>query len=205
MLLTTLLQADPHGRLAGDPLKIMIMDTETTGFAFRDRILQFSACRGDGTTLVNELFKPEGIKSWPRAQQVNGISPEQVKNARTFREAGERCRAMMAGMLAVAGWNLGYDLRMMRQSGVEPPRGPAYIDLMRLLPAGMAGSKSLESVSCRYGFDPGSAPRHNAIVDVWATLHAFCGMLRDPDLDPPAFRAWRQLLQQGGNCGLCRG
>ncbi|MBR6468073.1 MAG: 3'-5' exonuclease, partial [Desulfovibrio sp.] len=144
MRLTTLLQADPLGRLAGDPLKIMIMDTETTGFAARDRILQFSACLGNGRTLVNELFKPEGIKSWPRAQQVNGISPEQVKDARTFREAGERCRSLMAGMQAIAGWNLGYDLRMMRQSGVEPPQGPAYIDLMRLLPSGLPGSKSLE-------------------------------------------------------------
>ena len=32
-------------------------------------------------------------------------------------------------------------------------------------------------------------------------LHVFCGKLRDSSLDPPAFLAWRLLVQQGGSWG----
>ena len=200
----TLKHVDPDGVLAGDPRKIMILDTETTGLKVHDRIIQFSAVDGLGTTLVNEKFKPEGVEAWPDAERVNGISPAMVANCRMFRDVAGRCREMMSRMDAVAGWNLKFDLKMMRQSGVEPPQGPAYIDLMQLLPDLGPGSRKLEPVSTQYGFDPGDCPRHNALVDVWATLHAFCGMLQDRYLTPPAHKVWQLMLHNGGNCGMRR-
>ena len=49
---------------------------------------------------------------------------------------------------------------------VDTPQGAGCIDLMRLLPAGLPDSKSLEGVTLRYGFDASDVQQHNVIVDV---------------------------------------
>lgn len=47
-----------------------------------DEILQLSVVRGDGEVLFSDYVKPEVKKRWPKAQEVNGITPAMVKDKR---------------------------------------------------------------------------------------------------------------------------
>ena len=65
MRLTTLLQADLLCRLAGDALAIIITDIETTGFAVRERTLQFSVSQGNGRTRSTDSSSPKASRPIP--------------------------------------------------------------------------------------------------------------------------------------------
>lgn len=62
-----------------DKNRIICLDTETTETKETDEILQLSIIDGNGKTLFNNLIKPKNHTEWPRAEQVNRISPEMVK------------------------------------------------------------------------------------------------------------------------------
>ncbi|MBR4422673.1 MAG: hypothetical protein IKS68_00460, partial [Mailhella sp.] len=98
---------------------------------------------------------------------MNGIPPEQDKDAQTFRKSGERCQPLMAGMHASAGWEPRPWSANDAPAGVETPQRAGCIDPTRLLPAGLPDSKSLEGVTLRRGVDANDGQRHNAIRDVW--------------------------------------
>lgn len=64
----------------------IIFDTETTGlYAGEDEILQLSIISGNGDVLFNEYIKPSRRKKWDAAQKIHHISPQMVKNCKTFR------------------------------------------------------------------------------------------------------------------------
>ena len=113
-----------------DRTQIMVLDTETTGLSEADQIIQFSAVDGNGKLLVNAFFRPKGIETWPAAEKVNNIPPSRVAGKPFFCEVADKARAMLLRMDCIVGWNLPFDLRLMRQSGVVPPEGPVYLDLM---------------------------------------------------------------------------
>lgn len=75
------------------------VDTETTGFDIfpkdsmsanlwkktaKEELLSVSVIGDDGECLFHSLIKPKKIRSWEKAQAVNGISPEMVENAPFF-------------------------------------------------------------------------------------------------------------------------
>lgn len=64
-----------------DPKKVIVIDTETTGFnPYDDELVQISIIDGNGTELFNRYTCPQKSKEWPDAEKVNGISFERVKN-----------------------------------------------------------------------------------------------------------------------------
>ena len=62
-----------------DPANIRCIDTETTGLEpGKDEILQVSVVNGNGDVLFDSLVKPTHRKRWPKAAEVNGITPDMV-------------------------------------------------------------------------------------------------------------------------------
>jgi len=57
------------------------LDTETTGLAPTDEILEVGILDDHGNVLVDSLVRPIRHTSWPEAQAVNGIRPEDVEDA----------------------------------------------------------------------------------------------------------------------------
>ena len=49
-----------------DIKKILVLDTETTGFDSKAEILQLSVIDGSGEIRINEYFRPRFISSWRR-------------------------------------------------------------------------------------------------------------------------------------------
>lgn len=82
-----------------NPLKnIVSIDLETTGFSAKsDDVLECAIVDGTGEVLFNSRFKPTKKSSWPRAQEVNKISPEMVKDCYPFENYREQLRGILRG------------------------------------------------------------------------------------------------------------
>ena len=60
----------------------LVFDLETTGLnPAEDEILEAAIVTTDGDILFESRFKPACVTEWPKAQNVNGISPEMVADA----------------------------------------------------------------------------------------------------------------------------
>lgn len=104
---------------------MIFIDTETTGLNPRtDEILELCIMDSAGCILFNERFKPETVDRWPAAEDVNHIKPEDVANKIPFRHSYDAARAirdLMPSGAVVAGWNVGYDIDMLRGNGADIP------------------------------------------------------------------------------------
>ena len=58
--------------------KILVFDTETTGFRSDDEVLTLAVVDGAGKTVVDGMYAPVSKKEWPDAEKVNRISPAMV-------------------------------------------------------------------------------------------------------------------------------
>lgn len=166
---------------------IVVIDTETTGLESQDEIIQFTALRGDGVILCNSYYKPEKLSAWPEAEAINGISPHRVAQCPPFRSAGPTVKKFFSTAHMVIGYNLPFDLRMLRQSGVEPPVGPEYQDIMdpfaRLYwkTNGLAEKSTWVGLAIAadfYHYTP-TGRYHDSLEDCRATLFVFQCMCRD--------------------------
>lgn len=63
----------------------VFVDTETTGLNQdgTDEVLEIAIVDSDGSTLINTLVRPVRNTTWPHAQVIHGISPQDVANAPT--------------------------------------------------------------------------------------------------------------------------
>lgn len=116
------------------PLKdVILFDTETTGISRDDEIVSIAICDGTGRILLNERFKPARHDTWPAAERVHHISPAQVAHRPGIRAYRTRITRILESGKLLAGYNIDFDLRMLRQSGIDTvdiDRIPTY-DCMR--------------------------------------------------------------------------
>ena len=118
--------------LPADPIDLIVVDTETTGlYASADELLQVSIIDGDGNTLYNGYFKPEHTESWPKAEEVNHISPEMVANAPSIQSEIAAIGNILSRAKTIVGYNTGYDLRFLRAAGWKRPEGQKIVDVMQ--------------------------------------------------------------------------
>lgn len=61
----------------------VFLDTETTGLngGRGDEVIEIAIIDGNGDVLLNTLVKPVTLSEWPDAQQINGISPDDVNDS----------------------------------------------------------------------------------------------------------------------------
>lgn len=98
----------------------IIFDTETTGFyAGNDEILQLSIINGNGDVLFSEYIKPSRRKKWEEAQKVHQISPEKVKNCKTFRHYKKQIQQIFDSVDIIIAYNAVFDIRFLSAVGID--------------------------------------------------------------------------------------
>ena len=67
------------------PRATVYLDLETTGlYPPADAILEIAMVDHDGQVLLETLVRPEHVTSWPDAEALHGITPQDVENAPTL-------------------------------------------------------------------------------------------------------------------------
>lgn len=85
------------------------IDTETTGLADDDGLVEVAICDQNGTPIFQSLVKPSKSE-WPHAQAIHGISPDDVANAPKIEEIALIVKALCKGKTPVF-YNAGFDTR----------------------------------------------------------------------------------------------
>lgn len=98
----------------------IIFDTETTGlYAGEDEILQLSIISGNGDVLFNEYIKPSRRKKWDAAQKIHHISPQMVKNCKTFRHYKKQIQEIFDSVEIIIAYNAVFDIRFLTEVGID--------------------------------------------------------------------------------------
>lgn len=170
-----------------DPKKVIILDTETTGLKPQgNEILSLSIINLEGTVLFDELVKPEKRKRWPKATEVNGITPQMVADKKTLKEHAERLREIWAEIDLVVGYNVGFDTDFIYEAGLLLGRFVPEYDVMREF-APIWGKwddrreefrwAKLSQCASYYGIKDFDA--HTSLGDAEATRQCFIALLED--------------------------
>lgn len=167
-----------------DPRFIKGIDLETTGLdPYNDEILQVAVIDGAGTVLFNSLVKPSRHESWPTAQRVTGLSPQDVADGSPL----DCCKATIEDALQDAellvGFNVMYDLGFLHAVDIDVPVC-RYFDVMREYASvaqvrGRYGRilwRPLHECARHYGVE---LVPHDALSDIQATMQCFTRMLND--------------------------
>ena len=175
--------------LPADPIDLIVVDTETTGLdASIDELLQVSIIDGDGNTLYNGYFKPEHTESWPKAEEVNHISPEMIANAPSIQSEMAAIGNILSRAKTIVGYNTEYDLRFLQAAGWQRPEEQKIVDVMQDF-APIYGEWSeergdykwqkLSTCAAWYGYEWTERGAHNSLEDCLATLHCYKEMSKE--------------------------
>lgn len=162
---------------------VLVFDTETTGFspAMGEELLQISLADKDANVLFESYVRPIKKKSWYKAEEVHGITPEMVKYAPPPNHVAQIIAPLFERADAIVGHNVGFDIRFVEQClGIHISEEKVY-DTMKLFKADnpKAESHSLDSAVREYTpffykeFIEGA---HNSTTDTVATAKVFKAM-----------------------------
>ncbi len=187
------------------PSDIAVLDCEATGLHADkgDEILSLTIADGTGTILFDELICPERRKSWTKAQEISGISPEMVQGKKTLAERRDEICALLAKAQLLVGYNLSFDLAFLRAGGITLPEVPRF-DVMKEF-ARVHGEydpahkdwKCVKLSECAeyygYTFKP-----HSSAEDTKATAFCFRELLADPWFEKPRKKPMKAVDFQTG-------
>lgn len=165
-----------------DPSKIVVIDTETTGLnrSGNDEAVSLAMIDGNGNVLIDTLLKPMHRRSWVDAERINGISPDDVKDAPHLVDVIDNVKRYLDGADLVVGYNLEFDLGILGVF-VYPSK---QFDVMREF-ARFYGAKrndgsrkwsKLTECASHYGY---SFTPHGALEDCKATLFCYKAVKED--------------------------
>lgn len=169
-----------------DPSKILVYDLETTGLqAGSDEIIQLAIVDGNGNELINTYIKPQHKRKWDKAEAVNGISPEMVKDAPVMPALLNKIQELIYDAEWLIGYNsTKFDDNFLKAAGLDLSSVKEY-DVMleyaeRYNPydeyhGNRKWSKLIEAAH-RWGY---RFPAHDALNDAKATLFVFQKMRLD--------------------------
>ena len=177
---------DLSDALFGCPLSgVAIFDTETTGFSDGDEILEIAVVDGYGETLLSSYVRPQHHTKWPGAAEVNHITYADVRDAPTIEELAPSLAEMLGSAGLVSGYNVSYDLSMLRRVGALSSWPRSTFDVMKEFarvhgkPSRKWGSKRwvrLSECAAAYGY---TFRPHDAEDDARATAFCFRHLLAD--------------------------
>lgn len=172
-----------------DPKRVIVLDTETTGTKpSSDEILSLTIIDLDGTVLFDELVRPERRKRWPKAQEVNGITPAMVADRKTLAEHGDFLRELWKNVDLVVGYNVSFDTGFLYASGLSLSQHVPEYDVMREF-APIWGKwddyhedwRWAKLADCAKYYDIGDFDAHTSLGDTEATRRCFLALLDDKE------------------------
>lgn len=160
--------------------RAIIYDTETTGLdPETNELLSLAIIGPEGETLFYRKFKPEHKTSWPEAQAVNGISPEDVKGERPVREYLAEIQEIFNDADLLVTYNGQFDDGFLAKLGVRFPGEARQYDVMAAYSEyagkwdrlrGQLKRHKLTECASAFGYEYHA---HDALEDAKATLWAF--------------------------------
>lgn len=158
------------------------VDTETTGVAGHDEVIEIAIVGNDGRTLFQSLLRPSRPIP-PAVVAVHGITDADVAHAPTLAEVAAELRGWLEERMVIA-YNASFDSRLIEQScriHRLPVPAARYECAMRRYAsfAAVAGARGgyrwhkLEQAVRTFGQPPGG---HRAAADALATRHVVLGM-----------------------------
>lgn len=163
----------------------IIIDTETTGLnAIRDEIIELAIIDADTSVpLYDRRYGTAYVREWPAAQDINHISPDDVANLDPL-QADDPAAALISAAKWIGGYNVAFDLAMLRSYSIQPDPEAEIVDIMEL-DAVVCGEVTAEGYRWRklgdaakhWGYNynvlpPGCEP-HTAYGDCLAALHVY--------------------------------
>ena len=184
-----------------DPSKVVFIDTETTGLdPDTDEILSIAIVDGNGDPVFDSLIHPYRVTEWPEAQEINGISPLDVRDAPSMASVRGRVRSVLDGTDVVVGYNhMDFDMRFLKRCGIRF-RG-VWCDVMKDFVSigetidGSSWYKSLVRCAGHYGY---AFNAHDALEDARATLHCCLRIAEEQRRDPELVRKAIPDMRFGG-------
>ena len=148
---------------------IVFFDTETTGLGKSDEILSIAIVDERGKKLFYKTVKPQFVQSWPEAQKVHGISPDNVKNKPPLKHYEKQIEKWLNGKHTIGGYNVNFDIRMLRQSGYNIGNVQT-IDVMDIAKEHFGNKQKLSEVAHSLGYE---FKAHDALNDAAATAYVY--------------------------------
>ena len=156
------------------PLRLLVLDTETTGFVpVIHRVIEYACAVTEDGKLVMEyeqlLSSTDNNEIPAIVQTLTQIKPEDLVGKPTFGDIFEKIEAMLTPETVVVGQNINFDLRMLKGEGWD------ITDAMTVDTAMLASIVYPELKSYSLGFMSETLglthePKHRALGDVRATL-----------------------------------
>lgn len=160
--------------------KVIVLDTETTGFGKDAEVLQLSVVDGEGETLFNEYFRPVHTESWAEAMAVNHITPEMTADKPPLLSKKREIETIIQDADLVVGYNIGFDMRMLTQNGIEvDDQARKYFDVMDEFKTFRRRGKwcRLSRAAAYYGIHEDNL--HNSLSDARLTAACFRKLKED--------------------------
>lgn len=193
------------GRAAPDlrplsALTCVVFDTETTGLALSDRIVQIAGLRIAGGKLTGEQFDTlvnPGGPIPPASTAIHGITDQMVTGAPDMTTALRGFHHFSEGAVLIA-HNAPFDMGLLRAAegeiGLHFPNRVMDTVLLSAMIWGQAAVHSLDAICERLGIELPPELRHTAMGDAAATAQAFLRML--PALEAKGITRFEDVLSR---------
>lgn len=168
-------------------MNIICLDTEFTGTAGRNEILELSMFNADGEEIYHQMFKPERCRKWTFTEKIHGITPEMVADKPTFRSRLPEMQKILDEADLIVGFAIENDIRHLEKSGIKGLYEERCLDVRHLYWAtrgeaegvGIFAVPNLVKCAADCGFDWKITKAHSASADALATLQCYRVLLKE--------------------------
>lgn len=164
-----------------NPSHMIVIDIETTGYEYRDDVLQVSVIDGDGRILLNSYVKPYYNSHWFLGEGLHYIYPEMVKDAPELHELIPQLKGILDSCDMMIGYNTPFVTSFLKflnysdkkEEDVMEDFAPIYGEWMPSLESHKW--QTLGTCADYYGYDWNSTEDSvsGSLRDCYAILHCY--------------------------------
>ncbi|MDE7412808.1 MAG: hypothetical protein K2N05_03325 [Muribaculaceae bacterium] len=184
-------------------MKILFLDAE---FVDNQEVIELSIWNHEGMEVYHNFFRPAEIRKWPLSQAIHNISPEDVKDCRSFASCRPEIQSIFDQAEYVVGFATGGDVAHLVKSGIKGFERKQIIDIKHLfwLYVGIGkeidfyGIPGLSKVAEMLGVEFGEKGAHSASEDTLVTLKCFnalAAMIPGTPYSEPSEETFRKTIE----------